>query len=275
MQKLDRPGWAAGISFEAYGLLLGIRVSDSSLVARLQELIPPGSELSATEEVEHLYSLRLGSSGEGRRVRRYHLVYSDSQRVGRTMDLEAALEILRAHLHLLVAEMARDRVFVHAGAVSWRGRAILVPGRSFSGKSTLIKALLDAGAGYLSDEFAVLDERGWVHPFARPLSLRRPGTAERQEKIAPDQLGANVESGALPVGGVLVTEFQAGSSWSPRRLSPGETVLGLLAHTVAARRSPIRVLNALEAVALNAASFTSPRPEASETAPRLLELFAS
>jgi predicted ATPase len=44
-----------------------------------------------------------------------------------------------------VATEAPRRVFVHAGVVGWKGQAILVPGRSYSGKTTLIAALMKAG----------------------------------------------------------------------------------------------------------------------------------
>jgi len=58
--------------------------------------------------------------------------------------------------------------------VAWRGRAILLPGRSYVGKSTLVMELVRAGAVYYSDEYAVLDARGRVHPFAQPVALREP-----------------------------------------------------------------------------------------------------
>src|SRR5205814_290720 len=76
------------------------------------------------------------------------------------------------NLRLFVAAQAKDRVFVHAGVVAARGGAIVIPGRTFTGKSTLVAALVEAGAAYYSDEYAVLDERGRVHPFAKPISIR-------------------------------------------------------------------------------------------------------
>ena len=57
-------------------------------------------------------------------------------------------------LHLAVAEFSPQAVFLHAGVAVWNGAAILIPGRSHAGKSTLIKSLIEAGAVYYSDEFA-------------------------------------------------------------------------------------------------------------------------
>ena len=41
-----------------------------------------------------------------------------------------------------------------------------------TGKTTLVKALVEAGATYYSDEFAVLDKEGQVQPYPVPLSIR-------------------------------------------------------------------------------------------------------
>ena len=54
--------------------------------------------------------------------------------MARRCTVQAALRAFEANVQLYVAEMSPEHVFVHAGVVSWRGRAILLPGRSFSGK---------------------------------------------------------------------------------------------------------------------------------------------
>ena len=66
-------------------------------------------------------------------------------------------------------------VFLHAGVIGWRDRAFVFPGPSFAGKSTLIAELVRAGATYYSDEYAVVDEDGRVHPYARALQMRQSG----------------------------------------------------------------------------------------------------
>jgi hypothetical protein len=83
-----------------------------------------------------------------------------------------ASEIVLSDLELWVAEHARRHVFVHAGCVVVDGRAILMPGRSMSGKTSLTAALIRAGASYWSDEYAVLDSRGSVRPYPRRLAIR-------------------------------------------------------------------------------------------------------
>ena len=103
------------------------------------------------------------------------------------------LEALERDLQLYVAEQALRRVFVHAGVVGWRGRAIVIPGRTMSGKTTPVRALARAGATYYSDEYAVLDERGRVHPYLKPMSIQENGGG-RPKKILPEALGGQPAS---------------------------------------------------------------------------------
>src|SRR5205085_12389371 len=115
---------------------------------------------------------------------------------------------------------ARRRPFVHAGVVGWNGRAIILPGKSMSGKSTLVAALVRAGATYYSDEYAVFDAQGRIHPYARPLSLR--GEEGAPAKRCPAQeLGGTPGNGPLRVGLVAAADYRPGASWRPRPLPAG------------------------------------------------------
>ena len=62
---------------------------------------------------------------------------------------ETLLGSLDQSLHLAIAEFSLQAVFLHAGVTVWNGAAILIPGRSHAGKSTLTKSLIDAGATIL------------------------------------------------------------------------------------------------------------------------------
>src|SRR4051794_10145241 len=62
-----------------------------------------------------------------------------------------------SRLKMLVAEYAREVVFVHAGVIGWKGKAILFPADSHQGKSTLTASLISRGAVYFSDDYAVID----------------------------------------------------------------------------------------------------------------------
>src|SRR5262249_35002367 len=206
----------------------------------------------------------------GSKVRDYTLLYNGLKQLARTMDLEVALDVLEGNLQNHVAEWARNRVFVHAGAVAWKGKAIVLPGRSMTGKSTLVAALLRAGAASYSGEFAVLDARGFAPPFSRPLSRRRP-EGEPPRRCTAEELGSRPGTEPLPVGIVALARYQAGASWRPRSLTPGQAILGLMNNTVPAEREPEMALSALEKIAPHARSLTGVRGEAEETAAALLQ----
>src|SRR5262249_6714881 len=146
-----------------------------------------------------------------------------------------------------VAVKARHRLFVHAGVVGWRGRAIMVPGRSMTGKTVLVEALVRAGATYYSDDYAILDTRGCVYPYAKPLSLRENGGVIRRH-LPVESLGGRCGTKPLPVGLVVVTRYEAGACWRPRRLWPGQAVLALLDHTLLARSRPELTLETMQQV---------------------------
>jgi hypothetical protein len=269
MDKIDRLGWAAGMAIRAYGVRIGIRVHDAAVVPHLETALPPGWKPATSPVVDLLFSVFLGGVGPRRGVRRYNLLYGNAARLVRSLDTEEVIDAFESYLQLHLAEAARQRLFIHAGVVGWRGRAIVVPGRSHSGKSTLVAALLRAGATYYSDEYAVLDGRGRVHPYARPLSLRdrEDGRATRYQVEA---LGGRTGKQPLPVGLMVMSRYKPGAAWRPRPLSPGQAALALLQHTVSARRQPAAALAMLQKVVLQARVLTSGRGEAEAVVPAIL-----
>src|SRR5207244_10284007 len=84
--------------------------------------LPFGWKPSPTKRVDHLYSLILGGPNTGSGLRRFNLLYAGSLRVARSLDLDEVLDTLQSDLHRYVAQASRRYVFVHAGAVAWRGR---------------------------------------------------------------------------------------------------------------------------------------------------------
>ncbi|HKR01453.1 MAG TPA: hypothetical protein VJT09_12320 [Pyrinomonadaceae bacterium] len=271
MEKIDRLGWAAGISFTSYGVRVGVRVNTPAALRLIESYFPPGWKPSPARVVERLYSFVLGSDGTEvpRGVRRFNLLYRDLARLARTRDVEEALEMFETDLQLHVATEARRRVFVHAGVVGWKGRAIIIPGRSYTGKTTMVAELVKAGATYYSDEYAVLDERGRVHPFARPLQIREAGT-RRQQRFPVKTLGGKAGVKPLPVGLVVATRYKSGARWRPQQLSAGRGVLELLSQTVSARNQPGKAFAALQRVATRALVLKGTRGEAEGLASTLL-----
>lgn len=275
MERLDRIGWSDGFAFIAYGRRFGVRTTNPALLPRFLELIPPGGRLVSATEVEYLYSIvdgRNGGRAQGEppsRVHRFSLAYMGIVRIGRSLDMETLIPELQAHMHLMVAALASNRIFIHAGVVGWKGRAILIPGRSSSGKTSLVRELLLEGATFYSDEYAVTDKKGRVHPFPRALHLRdSDGGGVRQ--LLPSEIGAETGSLPLPVGMAAFLSYVQGASFRTRTMTEGAAVLALLSNTVSARVAPRRALPQLGAVVRHALLFQGKRGEASTVAGALL-----
>ncbi len=265
MVKLDRLGWAAGTCFDAYGVRVGVRVNKPEVLPQLASLFPPGSKPAAFPLVDQIYSVWLAE--DRARARGFHLLYAGVSRRARTTSLDEVLEAFAADLRLSVAAAAPRRTFVHAGVVGWRGRAIVLPGRSGSGKSTLVAALVRAGATYYSDEFAVIDERGRVHPFAKPLSIR-DGTRIREQPA--EELGGAVGTASLPIGLIAFSTYRPEARRRLVSLSPGQGLLALIPHTVPLRRRPRTSLATLQRVVEAAHILRANRGEAETAAAWLL-----
>ena len=268
MARLDRLGWAAAASGTCFGVKVGLRVSEAGAQREAVRRLPPGWNPSPRHSVDRLYSLVVGGDGSRRGVRRMYLLYADARLVVRTAVREEVMSALESEARLHVAEHARRRTFVHAGVVGWAGRAIVVPGRSHTGKSRLVQALVRAGAAYYSDEYAVLDARGRVHAFPAALSIRESpeGPACR---IAAKDLGGSVLP-PLPIGLVVVAPYAPDGRCRLRRASSGAGALALLAQSVPARRRPAEVLAHLAKAVGSAAVLVGVRGEAREAAQRLL-----
>jgi hypothetical protein len=253
-------------------VLVGVRVNSAEALSLVQEYFPPGWKPSSANIVERLYSFVYGGGGEAqaRGVRRFNLLYRDIGRLARTRNVEEALEMFESDLQMHVATQAPRRVFVHAGVVGWKGQAIIVPGRSYSGKTTLIAELIKAGAIYYSDEYAVLDARGRVHPYARPLQIREDATG-KQTRYAVEKLGGRAGVRPLPVKLVLVGQYKPGAKWRPRELSAGQGVLEMLNQTVSARTQPERAFATLQQVAMRARVLKGVRGEAKEMTASILK----
>jgi hypothetical protein len=240
--------WNEILCFTSYGVRVGIRVNRKGILDRILPYLPPGWKESRASNLDRLYSFVIRDETQQAKRRRVHLVYADGSEVAKTPKLDQAIDAFESSLQLFVAETAPRRVFVHAGVVSVRGRAIVIPGRSFSGKTSLVAALVKAGAVYYSDEYAVLDESGRVHHYARPLSIRDSGHLRKPKKYQVEALGGRSGAKPLKVGMVVVSKYRAGARWHPRTLSEGEGALELMANTVSARRRPAAMLEAIRKV---------------------------
>lgn len=193
----------------------------------------------------------------------------EPERTWELTSVRQADEVI-GQLELWIAEWATGRIFVHAGVVAINGRAVLLPGRSMHGKTTLTAALLRAGAAYGSDEYAVLAPDGMVHPYPRPLQIRT-GYGQRTPTPAAG-LGALAFTGPLPVAAVAQLRYQRGTGWATEPITAGTAVLRLLDNTVCARTRSREALDALIAATRSSRAVAGTRGEATAAVPAIRDL---
>jgi len=255
------PG-AATIVLEAFGVTVAITLDEPRLEPRVRALLPPGWKVgngaAAQARFRITSDLDVVAEGEG-----------DQPRIAKRLrgTAEGALGALDAAVRNVVGTLAPDRIFVHAGVVVHEDRAIVVPGRSHSGKTTLVSALVTEGAQYCSDEYAVLDAEGLVHPYPRPLSVRGGGG---QKDVPVEAFGGVAVTAAFPVGLIVRTQYARGAGWEPLRQSPAQGAMALFANALPARTRPAETLAAIRRAAADATVLAGMRGEAEPTARHLL-----
>jgi hypothetical protein len=263
--KTGTSGRVSTVTFESFGARISLRCADRRILEDLKPFLPPCSTVIGSRKADAIFLIQREPK------RRDGLVLQASHGFPETELAYRTLEELASEFHFAVSLFARPYLFVHAGVVVLRGQAIVLPGRSMSGKSTLVSALVALGATYYSDEYAVIDGRGRVHPYPKALALRIRGVRDRRFESQPVS-AANGQSTPLGGGVVAFLKYKADSLWNPRRLTPAEAVLALLENTVAAQARSGFALRALSALARRVTSIKGLRPDISIAVPALAEL---
>ncbi len=269
-------GSGSQISFQSFGVKIGVR-SDSNILLseirnELPKINPNGFEIIEDLEAEHLYEIKSRSDKNFKVKKNGEFLVSWSE-----YEIGSLLSFLQSQIRLTIAEFAESRTFLHAGAVAWKGRAIIIPARSFSGKSTLVAELVKKGALYYSDDFAVLDREGSVHPFHRQLSMRGFEDKYEQVDFPVEAFGGQVGYEPVPIGIVLISQYKEGKKnpkiWKPEILSEGRGIMEMLSHTIPIRYNPKFSIEVLNKVAKRAIICKSQRGEAAGFADLLLNFF--
>ena len=253
---------AETVAVEAFGVTVAV-TADSQHFAAVSDFLPPRARPAKYPPERGHFALVRDTDEALLRV------VCDEQPIAGPFDLRLALGILDAELRMYIALHAPDHIFVHAGVVGVGERAIILPGRSFAGKTTLVAALVQAGAEYWSDEYAVLDADGLVHPYPKPLSVRINDTRETEERPV-ESLGGRAGDRALPVAVIAFTSYRPGATFALRPCTTGEGAVKLLEHSIAARSRPEQVLAAVRRAATDALVLEGDRGDADEAAGALL-----
>jgi hypothetical protein len=248
------PAPGASLTFRSFGLTLEVHSEDPSLLRRIALVLPPGWRDSPGERP----SARFTVTRDGR-------IRCDGREAPDADPLIALERELRHH----VALHAPDHVFIHAGVVAVGDAAIVIPGPTFTGKTTLVARLVDEGATYYSDEYAAVDAAGMIHPYPRPISLREPDGRRGVLRHVPC---ARIGTEPIPAGVTVITWYRSGARWDPRTVTPGEGALALLANVVPARSRPESSLAAVCALAAAGPVLIGARGEAAAATTPLLRV---
>lgn len=173
-----------------------------------------------------------------------------------------------------IAANAKNWVFIHAGVVEWKGKALIFPGHSHKGKTTLVSELIRLGAGYMSDEYAVIDQDGLIYPFERDLGVR-PGSQEAPVPTDPAEFGGKRRLDPVEPGMVLFTGFVENGVWNPAPITVGQAMLAAVPEVIPMSFNTEFVLKVLNTTFKRAILVRSDRGDARDTAPKILDLFES
>lgn len=234
---------------------------------RMPELLglflPPCPVLTAEDAVEIEYSM-LQANGNA------YIALRNQQQIATAQSLLGALQEVITDLQVLIAGKIENRVFIHAAVVAIDGKAIILPGQSGVGKSTITSALIRLGAQYLSDEFALIDSMGMVHPYARYLAIKNPTFGVK--RLSPEAFGALSFEGIAAPKAVVFARFKPSGSNVLIKLSRSELILNCMPHCLGIRSQVPETLASLNALSMRVQGYSAERGEAEEFAKVLLDL---
>lgn len=246
------PGTALGISYELSG--------SPAAIGRLAALLPPSAPPAAPGAPRLLLCAEVPAAAADRRS--VHVRWLDGTAPDGVAEVatDDEAEALLTALNETVLRWCED-LTLHAGVLLGRDGAVVLPGASGLGKTTLVTACLRTGRlRLLSDEALCLTPDGLARPYPRPLALDARSCAllglpapptGRELLLPPDAHGPLAPPGPHPVRAVLLLERRPG----PVELGPasaGEVVHALLTRSFNHFRDPARAVRSAAAAAAGA-----------------------
>ena len=153
-------------------------------------------------------------------------------------DVAILLHIVKQEVLSAFVVSTPELLWLHAGAVSWNGRALILPGNSGQGKSTFVTLLSECGWLVMSDDAAPIKAESFeVVPFPQqPVRRLHPGRIvpkeeigelERESVFLPEAL---VATSPAELGAIVLPVFDGTAKAVLTRLRPGDAALELLRH---------------------------------------------
>jgi hypothetical protein len=264
-------GAQSRLSFTSFGVDVCLESNDSELLDRfrlsLRVIFKDNLQIKPEGSSDHLIELLSETTPD-------RFSYSFQGEKHRFVGSEGELfHLLRTLVRVTVASNSPDYLFIHSGAVSWKGKGLILPAQSYAGKTSLVTQLCRLGAQYYSDEYAVIGRDGLLHPFPKALSIRGERGRQDRRDVEIDELDGTTGVSAVAVSLILFTRFEDGfDEWNPVALSTGDALLGLIPHMIAFPVNPEFCLKQGARLIEGARGFEAVRGEVTLFAPKVLEL---
>jgi hypothetical protein len=231
-------------TYDIGGWAFGIRTNSEAVGTWLDECLREYRIDDPDHEIDPYYSLLVETGDSGSSVRRYHLLYRETMKIGRTFDLVGLGRTLLSELESYLFAEREDALYADAVVVAKDGATGLVPEMAVQYIDTLGRRVERAGVILPVDTKAAIDlTSGDVVPI-EPM-LRVPGDAlDRLARIG----GTNGRDHRLPLEGPVKvdTVFSIGSAEEPlQSVPPGLALYRMATHAVNMRKLGRKGLEAL------------------------------
>jgi hypothetical protein len=153
---------ARDFGLDVFGLNVAVLTDDPEARDILDRYLLPWVPRApaALRSADAVFRIRRNESGGG------FDAHAADRPIASNGNLPAIVELLQSSVDEAMVRRLSGLAAVHAGVVGWNGGAAILPGPSHAGKTTLVAELLRHGAVYFSDEYALIDAEGRVHPYA-------------------------------------------------------------------------------------------------------------
>ena len=130
-------------NFESYGVRIKVESNSQGLLDKARQAVIAAFINRAVfiENVNDASEHAFGIAFDGK----HYFLFKNGEQVSYGESEKTFFKYLNSILRIEVAEHAESKVFLHAGVVGWKGNAIVIPARSFQGKTTLTAELVRNG----------------------------------------------------------------------------------------------------------------------------------
>ena len=124
--------------FESYGVKVRLESNKSETLAQAKatarRALLGRLDSIDCQLADHSFGFRVDKKG-------VCYLFQDGQKMVHGLPDQRFFRFFDSLVRILVGEFAPEHVFIHAGVVGWKGKAILFPADSFKGKTTLVAEL--------------------------------------------------------------------------------------------------------------------------------------